>query len=429
MARVTIIVPSFPRLSETFIVGKFLGLLEQGVDVHVVCTKSPGVDWLKFDQLRKRSKQLRRRVHVCWPHRPRSLAAALTVLAVVRCLVRQPGKTSRYLTRGWRKFGADILRRLYLDAELICLGPDLIHFEFGALATERMYLADLLSAKIVVSFRGYDLNYVGLGKANYYKQVWDQAAHVHLLGQDLWRRAQRRGCAPDTPHTLIPPAIDTAFYDPGERKHCDVVGTRERPLRLLSVGRLDWRKGYEYALQAVQMLRSQGVVCEYHIIGEGDFLEPLAFARHQLGLEDVVHLQGAQIRERVKQAMLWADVFLHAAVSEGFCNSVVEAQAMSLPVVCSDAGGLPENVAHGETGFVVPRRNAQLIAENLVSLAQNPLLREQMGQAGRERALLGFNLTDQIHAFEQLYEKTLDTKVKAAKHAPPERVHPVSTRN
>ncbi|MEJ7712207.1 MAG: glycosyltransferase family 4 protein [Pyrinomonadaceae bacterium] len=146
-----------------------------------------------------------------------------------------------------------------------------------------------------------------------------------------------------------------------------MVGTVEHPLRLLSVGRLDWRKGYSTArCKPYRCCAHKGIFCEYRIIGEGDFLGPLAFARHQFGLEDVVHLQGAQTREQVKQEMLWADVFLHAAVSEGFCNAVVEAQAMSLPVkVCSDAGELPENVAHGETGFVVPRRNAPLITQRI----------------------------------------------------------------
>lgn len=427
MARIVIVVPIFPRLSETFIVGKFLGLLDHGVDVHVVCARSDAAEREKFGQLRERANRWRQRVHVCWPQRPRALAALLTVLALARCLLRRPQTTWRYLWRGRRKFGIDVLRRLYLDAELIRLSPDLVHFEFGALAAERMYLADLLDAKIVVSFRGYDLNYVGLGQTNFYAEVWEHAAHLHFLGQDLWHRARRRGCPADKPHVLIPPAIDTAFYDPGERRHEPVVGTAERPLRLLSVGRLDWRKGYEYALQAIQALHAQGMVCEYRIVGDGDFLEPLAFARHQLKLEDAVHLAGAQTREQIKQQMLWADVFVHAAVSEGFCNAVVEAQAMCLPVVCSDAGGLPENVAHGETGFVVPRRNAELLAESLIELAQNPHWREQMGSAGRQRALSLFNLTDQISAFDRLYRETLRPQTELAAQASPKQIHLAGT--
>lgn len=53
----------------------------------------------------------------------------------------------------------------------------------------------------------------------------------------------------------------------------------------------------------------------------------------------------------------WADVLLHSVISEGFCNVVVEAQAHGVPVVCTDAGGLPDNVEREITGVVVPRRD------------------------------------------------------------------------
>jgi colanic acid/amylovoran biosynthesis glycosyltransferase len=105
--------------------------------------------------------------------------------------------------------------------------------------------------------------------------------------------------------------------------------------------------------------------------------------------------------------MLWADVLLHAAVSEGFCNAVMEAQAMKLPVVCSDADGLGENVVHGETGYVVPRRDPQSLAERLAELGREPNLRERMGAAGRQRVRTHFVPADQILAFDRWYRRTL----------------------
>ncbi len=107
------------------------------------------------------------------------------------------------------------MRRLYLDAELVRLRCDLLHFEFGALAAERMDLEELLQCPIVVSFRGYDLNYVGLEQPGFYAEVWRRASALHLLGEDLWRRAVRRGCPPEKPHALIPPAIDCRIFRPG----------------------------------------------------------------------------------------------------------------------------------------------------------------------------------------------------------------------
>jgi colanic acid/amylovoran biosynthesis glycosyltransferase len=206
------------------------------------------------------------------------------------------------------------------------------------------------------------------------------------------------------PHALIPPSVRLDHLQPDPAKVMEAAGTLERPLRVLSVGRLTWVKGYEYGLQAIKLLKEQGIACEYRIVGDGDLLEGVSFARHQLELESIVQLLGPQPWGEVKNAMQWADVFLQASVQEGFCNAVIEAQAMKLPVVCSDAGGLPENVEHGVTGFVVPRRNPQALADKLRLLANDPELRDSMGKAGRERVELHFQLPTQIERFDQFYQ-------------------------
>ena len=82
----------------------------------------------------------------------------------------------------------------------------------------------------------------------------------------------------------------------------------------------------EYALEAVRLLKARGVPVTYRILGGGSYLEPLAFARHRMGLEDDVEFLGARPAAAVLAQMRWADVLLHPAVSEGFGNAVLEAQ-------------------------------------------------------------------------------------------------------
>ncbi len=401
-SRVVLVVRAFPKLSETFIISKFLGLLERGWDIHIVCAQSDQSAWGYFPALKDRS--IRRHVHSTWPHQAKWLVVLLLPILLIRTLFNAPYSTFRYLIRGWKRFGPDVLRRFYMDAQIIGLKPGLIHFEFGSLAVERTYLKELLNMKITVSFRGYDLNYIGLETSNYYREVWDQADALHFLGEDLWQRAQQRGCLADKPHQLIPPAIDVEYFSPEkEMKGTTVMGTPERPLRILSVGRLEWKKGYEYALQAIKILIEEGVHCHHRILGGGDYLECLAFARHQLGLEDIVELVGPVPLSEVKAQMEWADIFLHSAVSEGFCNAVLEAQTMRLPVVCTDADGLRENVLDGVTGFVVPRRNPDRLADSMNILARNANLRREMGASGRGRIEVYFQLRDQIDSFEKFF--------------------------
>ena len=163
-ARLVLIVPSFPKLSETFIVTKFLGLLNRGWDVLVVCGESKASEWKHFPEL-EQCPQARARVRVGWPHRPRWLAALLTPMAILTSTYRNPRGTWGYLLEGMRQFGLPgVLRRFYLDASLVALAPDLVHFEFGALAVGRMHLKQLLRCRVTASFRGYDLNASGLEK-------------------------------------------------------------------------------------------------------------------------------------------------------------------------------------------------------------------------------------------------------------------------
>lgn len=405
--KIILVVPTFPKLSETFIVSKFLGLLDRGWDVHVVCQRSPVTAWHHFPALQQRA-DVQRRVHTTWPHQKRWMVAALWFPALLTTFWRNPKGTIAYFKRGWEQFGRAVFKRFYLDAVLLAQRPFLVHFEFGSLAAKRMSLKKLLNCAVTVSFRGYDLNFVGLDMPDYYADVWREATAVHLLGQDLWERAQKRG-APDTlPHTLIPPAIDVEKFRDFSANVSEEIG-QQRPFRILSVGRLAWKKGYEFALQAVHLLEQQNIPVEYRIVGAGDYLESLTFARHQFNLTNNVQFLGAISPDGVREQMAWADVLLHTAVSEGFGNVVLEAQAMQLPVVCTDADGLPANIADGITGFVVPRRNPQAMAEKLAQLAHDKPLRARFGQAGRVRIQNYFKIEDQADAFSQFYRQALST--------------------
>jgi len=295
------------------------------------------------------------------------------------------------------------LRRLYLDAPLVRIKPDILHYEFGTLAQNKMYLREALGCRIMVSFRGFDISYAGLEDRTYYVETWRTADRLHFLGDDLLKLARTRGYNGPDKHVLIPPSIDHRFFEPGQLRDGAVCGTPDRPLRILSVGRLAWKKGYEFALAAVSRIAKRGVLFQYTIVGDGEFFEGLAFAVHQYGLDGKVTLDGKQRPEAVREKMVNADIFLHAAVSEGFCNAVLEAQAMCLPVVCSDAAGLRENVVDNVTGFVTPRRDPEAMAICLEKLAKDPGLRDQLGQAGRKRILAHFRLEDQIEKFVELY--------------------------
>lgn len=400
--KIVLIVLCFPRLSETFIVSKFIGLLDRSYNVHIVCQESPSKQWTYYPELAAQPG-IQQRVHVDYPTSAHWLVPILFIWVLLRCLVRRPALTLRYLRRGLPRFGIRVLRHFYLDAQILLAAPDIVHFEFGAQAVGRTHLSNLLGCKLSVSFRGYDLNYVGLEAENYYREIWEHADKLHFLGENLWQRALQRGCPPNQSRMLIPPAVDTDSFRSNFKEVPRCSRALQGPIRLLSVGRLEWVKGLEYALEAVSLVKEQGISLEYTIIGDGSYWQAVVYLRYKLGLADCVSLVGSMTQQQVMNMLKEADIFLHAAVSEGFCNAVLEAQAMGLPVVTSNAGGLPENVVDGLTGFVVPRRNSEALAKKIVLLANSPDLRRQMGNAGRQRILDHFRIDQQSAAFDAFY--------------------------
>ncbi|MGQ0745111.1 MAG: glycosyltransferase family 4 protein [Acidimicrobiales bacterium] len=444
--KVMLVVDVFPKVSTTFIAAKFIALVDRGIDAHIVCWTSDPSVWSKVTTLAERP-ELARRVHlVPGLARPRSLIGPALAggggpaerigRAAAGLGIRAGRRASRANSAAEANRESTISGSGGFGAWVEALDPDLIHFEFGARAARILQPGHSLGRPVIVSFRGYDLNCVGLDEPNYYQGVWDGADALHFLGNDLWRRAVRRGCPPDKFHVLIPPAVDTDYFSPAAPADAGLGGTEEDrtevdaalgdsqggdasppvdkggrggpgepKLRVLSVGRLHWKKGSEWSLEAVRLLGERGVAVDLRIVGDGSESEAVAAAIVDLGLSDQVTMLGSRRRPEVREELAAADVFVHPAVSEGFCNSVMEAQAMAVPVVCTDADGLGENVADGQTGFVVPRRDPAAMADRLATLASDGALRRQMGEAGRRRVAGKFRPADQINAFLDLYDQ------------------------
>lgn len=398
--RVALVVGDFPAFSETFVVSRALGLIDRGWDLHVVCEAINETAWSAYPSARAR---LRGRCHVRPRVRSRLRLIILFVATLLRLTVHSPVRMIGYLTRGLSIYGRGLVRRFVDDAPLIALGPEIVHFEFAALAKGREFTGALLKSRVVVSVQGYDVSYIGLGDPNYYSSLWRQVDAVHAVSHGILGRAQRRGLPEDAFARVVYNGLDTATFSDASRHHVDVTGTPTRPLCLLSVGRLHWQKGFDFALQAVRRLVDEGYHMEYRIVGDGDMRDALLYSIHDLGLENTVRLVGSCGADEVRVQLRWADVLVHPAISEGFCIAVAEAQAMGIPVVVSDAQGLRENVEDTITGFVVPRRDPAQLSRRLGDLARDPALRDRMGRAGAERVRSLFTIENHVEGISEIY--------------------------
>jgi len=175
--------------------------------------------------------------------------------------------------------------------------------------------------------------------------------------------------------------------------------------RLLCIGRLIPIKGHLVLLRALAQARARvpGVVLD--IAGRGP-LEPAlkAYAR-ELGVEEAVRFLG--FVSPVQKAIEDAAIVVVPSLGEGFGMVALEAMERARPVIVSAVGGLPEIVADGETGLVVPPADAEALAEAIVTLAGDLPGAARMGRAARERALTEFTPERCVERVEELYARVL----------------------
>ena len=175
-----------------------------------------------------------------------------------------------------------------------------------------------------------------------------------------------------------------------------------------SVGRLEQQKGLKYLLRAVSQLGAEWPELRLVIAGDGSLRGALEAEAAALGIEDRVHLLGA--RNDVPDVLAALDVFAMPSEWEPFGLAAAEAMAAGLPVIASEVGGLPEVVAAGVTGILVPACEPGPLAAGIATLLREPATRRAMGEAGRARVQAEFSAQAMGNRMCSLYERLLGAK-------------------
>jgi colanic acid/amylovoran biosynthesis glycosyltransferase len=311
---------------------------------------------------------------------------------LVRLLARQLARHPIGVARAVRLYGLptpDWAWNRYFDALLVALEPRLVHFHTPAALAGRKALLHLLGARVVVSVRDADLPPVDTEAFASWQEMIAIADGFSFTDETVQTRAVVRGLSPERPWTAGTSAPRRVGGDrPGDR------------LRLLSIGDLSWRQGYEHALHAVRLLLDRGLACEYRLVGHGEHAGALRFARYQLGLEGHVELVDPRVGGPVVEHLRWADVFLHPAVADGPLGAVAEAAALRVPVVAT-VDLLPD-IAAPSLLRSVPRRDPWAIAQAVTAAVSSA--------APRISPISGpeLSLEECLRGLENLYRAVLD---------------------
>ena len=143
------------------------------------------------------------------------------------------------------------------------------------------------------------------------------------------------------------------------------------------------------------------------ILGEGELRPALEEQIKRRHLERHVFLAG--FRADVLELTKAFDVFVVSSLHEGMCTALVDAMAASRAAVGTNVGGVPEVMADGKTGFLVPPRDHAAMARRIVTLLKDAALRARMGEAALERARACFTVERMVSETEAVYERLVGT--------------------
>ena len=337
----------------------------------------------------------------------------------IRLLQRNEGKRlpARVLSRAVRYFG-------YCSCSSVLLkeNASLLHAHFGPNAIEAEAIARALNIPLLVTLHGYDINT--------HREWWESG----MGGRDMKsypRRLLRLAANPNSHFIAVSEAVRqrtiaygiqasklNTFYigiDP-DKFRPGTIPFEVRPARVLFIGRLVEKKGCEYLLRAMRLVKARVPEAQVHIIGDGPLRSNLEQLSGQLGVgaRFVGALPPAHVKAELDNARVLCLPSVRAANgdAEGFGIVLLEAQAAGLPVVSSAFGGAKEGILEGKSGFQCEEKDIFVMADRLVEILSNPRRAFEMGLAGRRFVLDKFDINRCTRTLERFYDNVVMTHVQ-----------------
>jgi glycosyltransferase involved in cell wall biosynthesis len=181
---------------------------------------------------------------------------------------------------------------------------------------------------------------------------------------------------------LIPYGIDTKKFKNISGEPFRARFNCKNAKIILTVGRLNYQKGFQYLIKAMPDVLRQIPTAKLLIVGEGELLGYLKQLASSLGISQSVIFTGALGSADIPEAYAAADVFVLPSLFESFGIVLIEAQAAGKPVIATRAGGVPEALVKGETGFLVESNIPKLLEASIIRVLQDGDLAAEMGKNG-----------------------------------------------
>jgi len=282
---------------------------------------------------------------------------------------------------------------------------DIFHIQWAKMLVQYPEFIEKLKCPVVLSLRGAHINYSPLSDkvlAQKYMKYFPMVAGFHAVSAAISLEAQKYGADPKK-NTIIPPAVKSEITEKWAVEKSTQI---DDELKIISVGRCHWKKGYTFALDAMAILKEKSTNFHYTIIAGGKDEENILYQINDLGLKkNVTFINGLQHKEVIKQVSN-SNLFLLSSVEEGISNAVLEAMALGIPVISTDCGGMGEVIRNSENGFIVPIRDTAAMAGTIQKFIDlDKTYKINIIKNARETIIHNHLLSSQVNQFKSFYSK------------------------
>ncbi len=275
---------------------------------------------------------------------------------------------------------------------------------FAPAALMAKYAAPELDLKVVTTLHGTDITLVGSDPTFRPITRWSIQESDAVTAVSEWLRTRAiEEFAIDRPIDVVHNFVDPERHArpcPG----CIPPLTCAGEVTLLHISNFRPVKRVEDVVRVFARVRAR-MEARLLLVGDGPTAGSAMEVATELGVADRVHFIG--VVEQIEPVLQQANLLLLPSETESFGLVALEAMASGVPVIASRVGGLPEVVAHGETGYLAPVGDVDAMAEYAIGLLQNPIAYREFSQAAHERAARLFDYHLLVDRYEGIYDRVL----------------------
>ena len=404
--RIGYVVKRYPRYSETFVVNEILAHERAGLELDIFSLRAPNDTHFQDVIARVRAPV------TCLSPLSEVLTAdsfvadTLKVPSFWEILHRAsdvlPGLWSRLETARGEEPG-DVYQALLLARETRLRGIRHLHAHFASSATTVARLAAGFAC-LPYSFTAHakDIFHESVRPEHLRRKLSDAAAVITVSDYNVQHLRTTFGAAA---------ARVQRIYNGLDLEQFPYESPRERPRRIVAVGRLVEKKGFADLLAACALLARRGEDFHCQVIGTGPLAADLRARIERLGLQRHVELLGPRPQGEVVRCIQGAAVLAVPSVvgtdgnRDGLPNVIVEAMALGTPCVATDVTGIPEVVRDGETGVTVPQRDEAALAKAIERLLADGTLRVQIAARARRLIEREFDIRESAARLRAIFQE------------------------